>query len=66
MMATLTKGMARSGYIPNDASHEMDTFEVLSSRRKPGCAESAMVNWLLDMPNPAYVNAWKRWTENIY
>ncbi len=28
MMATLTNGSARSGYIPNDAAYGMDTFEV--------------------------------------
>jgi neutral ceramidase len=49
MMATLTNGMARSGYIPNDASYGMDTFEVLSSRLKPGCAEGAIVNGILDL-----------------
>jgi neutral ceramidase len=49
MMATLTNGMARSGYIPNDAAYGMDTFEVLSSRLKPGCAESAIVNGTLDL-----------------
>lgn len=49
MMATLTNGMARSGYIPNDAAYGMDTFEVLSSRLKPGCAESAIVNGILDL-----------------
>src|ERR1019366_3132307 len=49
MMATLTNGMARSGYIPNDAAYGMDTFEVLSSRLKPGCAERAIVNGILDL-----------------
>jgi hypothetical protein len=49
MMATLTNGMARSGYIPNDAAYGMDTFEVISSRLKPGCAESAIVNGILDL-----------------
>jgi neutral ceramidase len=49
MMATLTNGMARSGYIPNDAAYGMDTFEVLSSRLKPGCAESAIVDGILDL-----------------
>jgi len=49
MMATLTNGMARSGYIPNDAAYGMDTFEVLSSRLKPGCAEGAIVNGILDL-----------------
>ena len=49
MMATLTNGSARSGYIPDDASFGKLTFEVLSSRLKPGCAESAIVNGLLGL-----------------
>ncbi|MEO5922353.1 MAG: neutral/alkaline non-lysosomal ceramidase N-terminal domain-containing protein [Bryobacteraceae bacterium] len=49
MMATLTNGAARSGYIPHDAGFGMMTFEVLSSRLQPGCAESAIVNGILDM-----------------
>ena len=47
MMTTLTNGSARSGYIPDDASYGKYTFEVLSSRLKPGCAESSIVNGLL-------------------
>ena len=49
MMATLTNGMARSGYIPNDAGYGMYTFEVLSSRLQPGCAETSIVNGILDL-----------------
>lgn len=49
MLATLTNGSARSGYIPNDAAYGMYTFEVLSSRLKPGCAESAIVDGILDL-----------------
>jgi neutral ceramidase len=49
LMATLTNGTARSGYIPNDAAYGMTTFEVLSSRLKPGCAESAIVDGILDL-----------------
>jgi len=49
MMATLTNGSARSGYIPNDAAYGMYTFEVVSSRLKPGCAESAIVDGILDL-----------------
>jgi|SRR5665213_314430 len=49
MMATLTNGSARSGYIPNDTAYGMYTFEVLSSRLQPGCAESAIVNGILDL-----------------
>jgi len=53
MMVTLTNGMARSGYIPNDAAFGYQTFEVLSSRLKPGCAESGIVNGLLDLMDEA-------------
>jgi hypothetical protein len=49
MLATLTNGMAPSGYIPHDAGYAMYTFEVLSSRLQPGCAESAIVDGVLDL-----------------
>ena len=49
MLATLTNGAARSGYIPDDASFGKHTFEVLSSRLQPGCAESAIVNGILGL-----------------
>jgi hypothetical protein len=44
IMSTLTNGMANSGYIPDDASFAHQTFEVLSSRLQPGCAETGIVN----------------------
>jgi neutral ceramidase len=53
MMVTLTNGMARSGYIPNDAAFGYNTFEVLSSRLQPGCAESGIVNTLLELMDEA-------------
>lgn len=49
MMVTLANGMANSGYIPNDAAFGAYTFQVLGSRLKPGCAENAIVNGLLDL-----------------
>lgn len=49
LMATLTNGSARSGYIPNDAAFAQNTFEVVSSRLKPGCAEDKIVEGLLDL-----------------
>jgi neutral ceramidase len=49
MMATLTNGMANSGYIPDDASFGHNTFEVLSSRLQPGCAETAIVDGIIGM-----------------
>jgi hypothetical protein len=53
MLTTLTNGAARSGYIPDDASFGKLTFEVLSSRLQPGCAESAIVNGILGLMEPA-------------
>jgi hypothetical protein len=53
LMATLTNGSARSGYIPDDASYGKQTFEVLSSRVRPGCAEAAIVNGLLALIDDA-------------
>ena len=49
MVATLTNGAARSGYIPDDESFGKYTFEVLSSRLQPGCAESAIANGILTL-----------------
>lgn len=49
MMATITNGSAPSGYIPHDAAYGQNTFEVISSRLKPGCAEDAIVDGLLDL-----------------
>jgi hypothetical protein len=49
MMVTLTNGAARSGYIPDDASFGKQTFEVLSSRLQPGCAESSIVNGIVGL-----------------
>lgn len=49
MMVTLTNGTANSGYIPHDGAFGYNTFEVLSSRLQPGCAENAIVNGLLDL-----------------
>ena len=46
---TLTNGMANSGYIPNDAAFGYMTFEVLSSRCKPGYEENAIVNGIPDL-----------------
>jgi neutral/alkaline ceramidase-like enzyme len=53
MMTTLTNGSARSGYIPDDESYGKFTFEVLSSRLKPGCAETAIVKGILGLIDEA-------------
>ena len=49
LLVTIANGMANSGYVPNDASFGANTFQVLGSRLKPGCAEDAIVNGLVDM-----------------
>lgn len=48
-MVTLANGRADSGYIPNDTAFGALTFQVLGSRLKPGCAETAIVNGLLNL-----------------
>ncbi len=53
MMVTLTNGISNSGYIPNDAAFGYLTFEVLSSRCKPGYAENAIVDGILDLMSDA-------------
>ncbi len=49
MPITLTNGSAGSGYIPNDASFNHYTFQVLGSRLKSGCAESGIAGAVLDL-----------------
>ena len=49
MLTTAANGFSSAGYIPDDASYGHETFEVLNSRVKPGCAESAIVNGIIDM-----------------
>jgi hypothetical protein len=47
VMVTHTNGS--SGYIPNDAAFDQISYEITTSRLKPGCAENAIVNGFLDM-----------------
>jgi hypothetical protein len=55
MLTTAANGFSVAGYIPDDASYGHETFEVLNSKIKPGCAESAIVNGLIDlMPRISY------------
>jgi len=49
IVVSLTNGSANSGYIPNDAAFGYQTFEVLSSRCKPGYAERAIIDGILDL-----------------
>ena len=45
----VTHANGASGYIPNDAGFEQISYEVTTSRLKPGCAENAIVNGFLDL-----------------
>jgi hypothetical protein len=49
LLVTLANGRANSGYVPNDAAFGANTFQVLGSRLKPGCAEDSIVNGLVDL-----------------
>lgn len=44
MFVTLANGRAPSGYIPDDESYGHQTFQILGSRLKPGCAEDGIAN----------------------
>ncbi len=41
------------GYIPSDEAYGRNTFQVLSTSLKPGCAERAIINGFLDLMDRA-------------
>lgn len=49
IMVTHANGL--SGYIPNDAAYNQVSYEVRTTHLKPGCAETGIVNGLVDMMN---------------
>jgi hypothetical protein len=49
MMSTLTNGSAPTGYIPSDDAYGRNVFTVLSSRLKPGCAETGIVTGIVEL-----------------
>jgi hypothetical protein len=49
VVVTLANGRANSGYIPDDASFGVYTFQVLGSRLKPGCAEQGIADAISDL-----------------
>jgi hypothetical protein len=49
IMVTLTNGVANSGYVPTDDAFGRYTFQVLSSRLKPGCAETGIERGVDDL-----------------
>ncbi|GGJ53141.1 hypothetical protein [Streptomyces brasiliensis] len=44
MVVTLAEGKAASGYIPDEQSWDHQTFQVLGSKLKPGCAEDGIAD----------------------
>jgi hypothetical protein len=45
----VTHANGSSGYIPDDAAFEQVSYEITTSRLKPGCAENAIVNGILKL-----------------
>ncbi len=45
----VTHANGSSGYIPDDAAFEQVSYEITTSRLKPGCAETAIVNGFLNL-----------------
>jgi Neutral/alkaline non-lysosomal ceramidase, N-terminal len=48
MIVTIANG-SPGGYTPDDSSYGRQTFQVLESSVKPGCAETAIVNTVSDL-----------------
>ena len=49
VVVTLANGRAETGYIPDDESYSHQTFQVLGTKLKAGCAEAAIANGLSEM-----------------
>jgi hypothetical protein len=45
----VTHANGSSGYIPSDDAFDQISYEITTSRLKPGCAESGIVNGLLEL-----------------
>jgi hypothetical protein len=45
----VTHANGSSGYIPDDAAYDQVSYEITTTRLKPGCAEDAIVNGILDL-----------------
>lgn len=53
LMTTLANGAANSGYIYSNAANDRLTFQVISSRLKPGCAEDGIIGAALELQDKA-------------
>ena len=45
----VTHANGSSGYIPDEAAYSQISYEITTSRLKPGCAEDGIVNGFLEM-----------------
>ncbi len=55
-VVSLANERASTGYIPDDASYGHETFQVLNSALKPGCAERAIIDTITELET-LYLNA---------
>jgi hypothetical protein len=53
IMVAHSNGGSNSGYIPTDDAFDRNTFQVLNSSLKPGCAERSIIDGFLDMMDKA-------------
>lgn len=51
VVVTMANDAANEGYIPTDDAFGHYTFQILGSRLKPGCAETAIPNGLVELLN---------------
>jgi len=49
VVVTLANGSAGSGYVPSDEAYGHNTFQVLDSHLKAGCAENGVVSAALEL-----------------
>jgi neutral ceramidase len=49
VLVTIANGRSDSGYIPDDESYGHNSFQVLGSRLKQGCAETSIADGLTDL-----------------
>ena len=49
VVVTLANGFAGSGYVPSDEAYGHNTFQVLDTHLKAGCAENGVVNAALEL-----------------
>lgn len=47
----VTNANGSSGYVPDDAADEQVSYEIAISHLKPGCAENAIANGLVNLMN---------------